>query len=385
MDSNKRLQIGFLSEFDPMDRKASSGTNFKCAEELSRLGTLFWIPCKKTLFGKISGRISFLINKFLKKNYFVRMTKRGASLCFSIPHTAELNKYDVIIAFFCSSVLSKIETSTPVVYLSDATFPVLIDYYPAYSNISKKHKSQILNMEKCAYSKAAKLVLASDWAASGAKILGVNQDKIEVIEYGANLDNEDIEKSQNASAKISRENVNCLFLGVDWKRKGGQIAVEAVNWLNRNGVKAKLNIVGCNPTNDVANNPNIDNLGFLNKNIPADYNKLIETISTSDILLLPTKAECAGIVFAESSAYGLPIFTYDTGGVPNYVINGINGYRLPMGASGDEFGKRIKETLSKQELSNLAEGGKRLYEEKLNWTCWRNRMEIIIKDLVGNH
>ena len=53
-------------------------------------------------------------------------------------------------------------------------------------------------------------------------------------------------------------------------------------------------------------------------------------MSSSDILLLPTQAECAGIVFVEASAYSMPIFTHDTGGISNYVINGINGYRLPL-------------------------------------------------------
>lgn len=33
-------------------------------------------------------------------------------------------------------------------------------------------------------------------------------------------------------------------------------------------------------------------------------------------------------------------FTYNTGGVPNYVENGKNGYMLPIGSSGQEFGKK---------------------------------------------
>lgn len=45
-----------------------------------------------------------------------------------------------------------------------------------------------------------------------------------------------------------------------------------------------------------------------------------------NFLLLPTIAECAGIVFAEASGYGIPSITYDTGGVGTYVIDGINGF-----------------------------------------------------------
>ena len=86
--------------------------------------------------------------------------------------------------------------------------------------------------------------------------------------------------------------------------------------------------------------PDVDFIGFLNKNNEEEYQRVIQIISSSDILILPTKAECAGIVFAEASAYGLPIFTYDTGGVGNYVINGVNGYRLPLKDNASEFAEK---------------------------------------------
>lgn len=383
MQENNKIKIGFLSEFDPMDKKASSGTNFKCAEELKKIGNLSWIPFQKTIIGKITNKICFLINKYAKKNYFVRLTKQGASLCFQIPSREQLDQFDIIVAFFCSPVLSKIKTSAPIIYLSDATFPVLINYYPSYSNIGTKHLSQILEMEKQAYLNADKLVLASDWAAAGAQSLGIDNEKIEVIEYGANFDDKDLSKIQNSYISKHSDKLSCIFLGVDWNRKGGKIAVDTINWLNENGIPAQLNIVGCNPPKEFIKNPHICILGFLNKNNPADYQKLVEAILNADILLLPTMAECAGIVFAESSAYGLPIFTYDTGGISNYVYNGINGYRLAMGSSGKDFGKLIKICFESQELSKLAEGGKKLYTEKLNWTCWRKRMERIILELIN--
>lgn len=126
----------------------------------------------------------------------------------------------------------------------------------------------------------------------------------------------------------------------------------------------------------------ISQLGFLDKNKSSDYKSLIKLISSSDLLLLPTIAECAGIVFAEASAYGLPIFTYDTGGISNYVVNGINGYRLPMGSNGSEFGKKIKETIESGGLPSLSEGGKELYKRTLNWTRWRVQIEHVINGII---
>ena len=59
----------------------------------------------------------------------------------------------------------------------------------------------------------------------------------------------------------------------------------------------------------------MDYVGFLNKNIPEQYQKLITIMGRCNLFLLPTKAECAGIVLCEASAFGLPIFTFDTGGL----------------------------------------------------------------------
>ena len=45
---NKRIKIGFLSEFNPEDKKAASGTNFKMFEQLKKMGEIQWIPIKKS-------------------------------------------------------------------------------------------------------------------------------------------------------------------------------------------------------------------------------------------------------------------------------------------------------------------------------------------------
>jgi eps10P len=104
-------------------------------------------------------------------------------------------------------------------------------------------------------------------------------------------------------------------------------------------------------------------------------------MSSSDILLLPTQAECAGIVFVEASAYSMPIFTYDTGGISNYVINGINGYRLPLKSDSYEFASKIENCIKSGELSLMQEYAANLYKEKLNWAHWSKRFKKIIDNI----
>ena len=75
------------------------------------------------------------------------------------------------------------------------------------------------------------------------------------------------------------------------------------------------------------------------------------------------RAECSALVFCEASAYSLPIITYDTGGVGDYVINGKNGYRLPLEASGKDFANKIIDILHDEaELEKMQKCARTMYE-----------------------
>ncbi len=102
----------------------------------------------------------------------------------------------------------------------------------------------------------------------------------------------------------------------------------------------------------------------------------------ADCFLLPTLAECTGVSFCEASAYGLPCFTHDTGGVGDYVLEGENGHLLPLGSSGEDFGKAIKRSLEDGEMRKLSIGASRVARERLNWDAWADSMEEVIGKVV---
>ena len=39
----RRLKIGYISRFSPLDKKASSGTAYMIAQNLDRIGDIVWI------------------------------------------------------------------------------------------------------------------------------------------------------------------------------------------------------------------------------------------------------------------------------------------------------------------------------------------------------
>lgn len=281
------------------------------------------------------------------------------------------------ILFFCGG--AQIMKYSPIkkkyIYYTDACFCQMVNYY--WHNVNEKFVELANDDERYAIQNASINIRSSDWARDCAiQFYKGDFSKNFVLEFGANLDSKDICEAK----KYNGGQLNILFSGVNWDRKGGDIAVETVRLLNEKyNINAKLYIAGIRELPErIEKLDYIINLGFLNKNIPDEYDKYIAAIMRSHILLLPTKAECSAIVFCEASAYGLPIWTHDTGGIGNYVVNGVNGYRLRLGSSADDFADKIYQAIASGELSALHDGALKLYSEKLNWEAWSERFKSII-------
>ena len=110
---------------------------------------------------------------------------------------------------------------------------------------------------------------------------------------------------------------------------------------------------------------------FLDKNKAEGMQQLHQIFLDTDFLLLPTRAECAGIVFCEAAAYGIPSISTNTGGVGTYVRDGINGYALPLAAGAADYALRISQLWNnQQELTQLKQQSRQLFEQELNWDAW---------------
>ena len=289
-----------------------------------------------------------------------------------------IQQCDVIFAPFCCEALYSLKTEKPIIYLTDATFGIMVDYY--FKDLSNFAINQGNQVEQKAMDTATEIIVSSQWAANSA-INDYHQEpsKVHVIEFGANIDDKDIIDKKF----VYEGHLHLLFLGVDWKRKGGQIAVDACKWLNENGVPATLHIVGIRELDDsIKQLPYIDYVGFLNKNVPEQYNRLVQVIKKCHCMLLPTLAECSAIAFCESSANGLPVFSHLTGGVGNYIYDGRNGYLLPLGSTGADFGTQIKACLESGELESMSVTARDVYRGKLNWNVWSQKVEVIIRNIL---
>jgi glycosyltransferase involved in cell wall biosynthesis len=263
-----------------------------------------------------------------------------------------------------------LNTKIPIVYVSDATLALLLDYYPKFSKVLSISRKEADLIDRLAFSKSSLLVFSSEWAAnSSINHYGANRDKVKIIPFGANIEKVLRKRTPN----LERRHVcKLLFLRKDWVRKGGKLAFDTLLQLEKMGMPSKLLVCGCLPPKELSHR-NMILVGWAKKTD--------DLLSEADFLLLPTRAECFGIVFCEASAYGVPIISTNTGGVSGAVKNGENGFLLDITAGAADYAETIFRIWNDRRLyHNLQKKCMKAFSERLNWDSWGVSMQRIIDE-----
>lgn len=144
---------------------------------------------------------------------------------------------------------------------------------------------------------------------------GVPAEKIHAVGGGANVNTELILPTHKDHNKI-------LFIGKDFKRKGGHITYEAFKLLRGKGHNVELYVIG--PKTDPIEHP-INGYHFIGQ-IP--FNEEAKYYNMCDIFCMPSYFEAYGLVFVEALTFGLPCIGRDCYEMPYFIEEGNTGLLL---------------------------------------------------------
>jgi len=266
--------------------------------------------------------------------------------------------------------ITLLDCGKPIVTWTDAVFHSMHDYYgKTFANMPPSAVARGKWQEETALRNCRMALCASRWALEGARSIA-DSSKLRVLPFGANLPvhhtSDDVARTAAGKRLARKKQCELLFVGVDWERKGGAIAVETARLLNEAGIQTRLRVVGSQAPGDLPSF--VEVLGFIDKTSESGKKKLIELFRGADIFILPTRAEAAGVAFAEASAYGLPCVTYATGGATEYVHSGVNGVCIEPGGSAERFADEICGILeSPGAYEAYASRAFQEYANRLNW------------------
>ncbi|UWU89980.1 glycosyltransferase family 4 protein [Bradyrhizobium sp. CB1015] len=389
MDHNQHIpscrsarRVAFATIGDASEVKFWSGTPFHMSESLANQGH------EVVHIGPLSAPSLPLYKVYSRLRRTVR--SRGISPFQAGPVVAEYAadavrkiraaSADIVFAPAGSTFAWSVPDGVPLVYASDATFRLIEDYHPNYRNLSRSARETSERLERDTIARADLILYPSQWAAESAvRDYGADPARVHVVPWGANLK----EAPDRDSVLGCRKPGPCrmLLIGVNWKEKGADTAIEILAELNDRGIKAELVICGCSPPNPVTQE-GLTIIPYLDKNDPAQRSRLEQLYRDADFFLLPTRADCFPIVLCEAAAHGVPSVARATGGVPYAVREGATGVLMPSNASKSDYAGVIAEIFANpNRLARLRQSSRDAYETQLNWQAWGRRVSDLIQAL----
>jgi glycosyltransferase involved in cell wall biosynthesis len=379
------MKLAYVTTYDPSDVHAWSGAGHYMLKALQAAGfqteavgglrrkAPFLSPLKKVFYSILLSR-NYLKERepYLLEHY----ASQVKSALANVSHDVVFSPGTLPIAY--------LQTEKPVVFWTDATFAGMQDFYPDFSNLCAETIEKGNRAEQLALSNCRLAIYCSEWAARTAlEQYTVDPKKVKVVTFGANLDsNRSIRDINSTIEQKNLDSCKLLFIGVEWFRKGGDIALRVAELLTQRGIPTQLDIVGCDPP--VTLPTYARRHGFISKATAEGRRLLDGLMAGAHFLLLPSRAECCGVVLAEAASFGLPSLAANVGGLSTVIRNGKNGYLFPLEAGPEEYCARIQELISsRQKYAQLALSSFREYSQRLNWSSAGRQVYELVQEFCA--
>jgi glycosyltransferase involved in cell wall biosynthesis len=370
------MRVAVLAAADPTNIKTWSGTPYFMTRALqSEFPDLFsvrfprpqWIQRLRRVGRKVTGgRIDIAWSYNLAQWSAAALAKQLRS-----------ERVDLALSIGNAPLSAFLADQLPTVHISDATVPLMLDYYAEFARLPKTLTNAAYRLDRLSVLRSRASLFSTEWAARSAiRDYGADPAMVHAIPWGANIDGDPI---RDGKAAPSGEMCHLVFIGVDWERKGGALAVEAANKLAAAGHAVKLHVIGASP-NLPRTSDSVIIHGFINKGTPEGRAKFNDIMGQAAFLFVPTRQDCSPMVFPEANAYGMPVITTHTGGVPDVVHEGVNGHLLSLDAPAAAYADLIWKIWSDRSRYNRIRMSSRArFTEVLNWNSWLSRAVPIIK------
>lgn len=380
------MKLAYVTVYDATEVQHWSGSGKYVARSLEDTSTSL------QYVGSLTEEVSAILK--VKRRFYRHLLKKqylferdpGVLKAYARQVSNELNRVNPDIIFSPGTIpIAYLDCQQPSVFWTDCTFGSMIDFYPEFTNLCQESINHGNQMEKAALDRCKLAIYTSDWAAQSAiELYQVPPHKVKVVPFGANLDRDhSLEEIKDLLESRPSNLCKLLFLGVDWERKGGNVALEVAKELNKTGLRTELTIVGCNPPVHEPLPDFVRSLGFISKSTPEGKQKIEQLIAESHFLIVPSVAECYGIVFCEANSLGVPCLSTNVGGIPTIIRTGKNGKTFDRAANAAEYCTYIHELFSDYaKYKSLALSSLQEYKSRLNWQVAGQTVRTMLKELV---
>ncbi|MBD2346055.1 glycosyltransferase family 4 protein [Anabaena subtropica] len=391
------MKITYITDFDilnPTERNSHHpkavghrGRCFYAAKSLVDEQTTVQYLCPLSRKSALISKLKWRFYRYILQQRYIAWAEPSVSQNYAAQIKQRLSnvKSDVVMAPEIN-LLAYLECDRPLVLWTDTPYAGLFDGYTDFSHLCRETINHLTTMDRLTLHKCQLVIFPSKWAADIAiKNYQVDPAKVEVVPFGANIECDrtlaDIQSLVNAR---SQQTCKLLFIGVDWVRKGGTIALNVAKQLQENGLDVELIIVGCQPPENEYPLPDfVKPLGFINKSTPAGLAKFNSLIAESHFLIVPSQAETYGNVFCEANSFGVPCLATNAGGIATIIRDGINGKTFSPDANPQEYCTYIEDIFSHYSTyKSLALSAFHEYQTRFDWSAAGQSVRNLLSNIV---
>lgn len=211
----------------------------------------------------------------------------------------------------------------PFFLFQDMSFDALMHVHattdiPRYTTASAATLRRRQERQHRIYERAAGVLAMSQWLArSLVELSGLPAEKVHVVHPGTSA----VPAAGTALPVREGPRHRLLFVGRDFHRKGGDLAVAALAVLRRE-VAPSITLTVAGPREWPQPGAVPDGVNFLG---PRPLSEVPHLYDTHDLFVMPSRLEAFGIVFAEAAARGLPCVGRNAFAMPEVIEPGVTG------------------------------------------------------------
>ncbi|HTK49910.1 MAG TPA: glycosyltransferase family 4 protein [Gemmatimonadaceae bacterium] len=380
------MKLAFVSLNDSTDVLQWSGLNYHIARSLERAGATLVRVGPLTHPWTTAMKLRRRWYGLMGHAYHANMEASALDAFGVQAREAIPCDVDAVVAVTSMIAAALDGLRVPVISWDDATPSALTDYYAEFVRLSARSARDAEAMGHRAAANVALALYASEWAAASARTTyGLPAERVAVVPFGANLETlPSLGDVERAIAERSRTSCRLLWVGVDWERKRGDLAVEIAKRIEAHGIPVELTVAGCRPPGDRELPAWVKVEGFVSKRTAAGAARLAELFARSHFLVMPSLAEAYGLVYAEAAAFGVPSVAARTGGVPTVVIDGETGVLDDPTAGAESYAGRVLALLrDRPRYEQMARAASARSAAVLNWDVAGRDALARIGDVVG--
>jgi alpha-maltose-1-phosphate synthase len=196
----------------------------------------------------------------------------------------------------------------------------------------------------------------------------ITDTRVHVIGAGVNISLPDLTTRVDEGPRV-------LFIGTDFRRKGGDVLLNAWPHVVRAVPEATLMMIG--PVPDRLP-PRVEtNAGTW------DREAVMRELRRASVFVMPSRCETWGDVFIEAMAFGVPCIGSTMDAMPEIIQDGVTGFVVPPDNALALAGRIITLLTEPERASLLSAAARRRVEERFLWSQVIERMLPVLERVVG--